>query len=303
MGKQVQQPATALEMTSEAVGMRSKPFEVVVTPRSIMNYAAGVGDDNPWYFDDERPEGLIAPPMLSVALTWVITVNPEQYWPGRVAPPEVGGRGVHYTEFIEWHRPMKPGERLCITAEVKAVLPHRSGTHLITEFVAVDAQGVPVFTEYAGGLMRGVTCVDGGRGQDAVPQVPRYEAPDKPLWEQVVPISRLAAHVYDACADIHNPIHTSVAVAHRVNLPDIILHGTATLALACREITNREAGADPRRVKALRCNFTGMVLLGSEITVEVLGREQHSEKTDIHFCVSDINGKKAIRNGCMTVVH
>lgn len=283
--------------------MRSKTFEAVVTPRSIMNYAAGVGDDNPWYFNDEHPEGLVAPPMFSAALTWVITVNPAEYWPDRVRRPEIGGRGVHYSEFIEWHRPMKPGDRLRINAEVKAVLPHRSGTHLITEFRAVDDQGVPVFTEYTGSVLRDVTCVDGGRGQDAVPQIPRYTAHEKPLWEQRIPISPLAAHVYDACANIHNPIHTSAAVAHGVDLPEIILHGTATLALACREITNREAGGDPRRVKDLRCHFTGMVIPGSEITVEVLGKEQHSGRKEIHFCVSDINGKKVIRNGCLTVGH
>lgn len=40
-----------------------------------MNYAAAVGDDNPRCFDDERPAGVVAPPMLAVALTWPLAAG------------------------------------------------------------------------------------------------------------------------------------------------------------------------------------------------------------------------------------
>ena len=47
-----------------------------------------------------------------------------------------------------------------------------------------------------------------------------------------MPVSATAAHVYTEGARIWNPIHTDAAVAARAGLPGIILHGTATLALA-----------------------------------------------------------------------
>ncbi len=291
-----------MEMTSQYVGNRCKILEIDVTPRWIMNYAAGIADRNPLYFNDEAPGGLIAPPMLSVGLTWQISANGAYHWEGQGLPAGVGGRGVHYSEVIQWNRPMKPGEHYRIEGEMKAILPHRSGTHTITEFRAIDEAGKTVFTEYAGGLLRGVTCTDEGRRAENVPEVPRYQQTGTPLWETPIKIDPLAAHVYDACADIHNPIHTAVGVAHSVGLPDIILHGTATLALAVREITNKEANADPCRIKALRCNFTGMVLVDTEIKVQALGKEQRDGETDVHFAVLNPDGSNAIRNGCVTVV-
>lgn len=290
-----------MELSSKYVGNRCKTLEIEVTRRWIMNYAAGTGDLNPLYFDDEGPGGLIAPPMLSVGLTWQISADANYYWAGQSLPREVGGRGVHYSEVIQWNRPMKPGETYRIHGEHKAILPHRSGTHVITEFRAVDAAGDTVFTEYSGGLLRGVTCTDEGRGAESVPAIPHYKETGTPLWEKPVKIDPLTAHIYDACANIHNPIHTSVDVAHKVGLPDIILHGTATLALAVREITNAEAGADPRRLKALRCHFTAMVLMDTEITIQVLGKQRRNGETDVHFAVLNPDGRNAIRNGCVTL--
>ena len=77
------------------------------------------------------------------------------------------------------------------------------------------------------------------------------------------------AHVYSECARIWNPIHTDVAVARAAGLPNIILHGTATLALAVSHVM-RHAALDPRDVRRVRSSFTGMVPLPSRLTVRVI---------------------------------
>jgi len=76
------------------------------------------------------------------------------------------------------------------------------------------------------------------------------------------------AHVYTECARIWNPIHTDVAVARATGLPDIILHGTATLALAVSRVLGHLA-ADPRAVRRVRARFTGMVSLPGRFTLRV----------------------------------
>ena len=106
-----------------------------------------------------------------------------------------------------------------------------------------------------------------------------------------------AAHVYDGCANIHNPIHTSKAFALNVGLPDIILHGTATLAFAVREITNTEGDGDPNRVKRLYCSFTGMVFMGTEVELQVLDVLSSEGSTEVLFQVLNMDGRKAIRDG------
>jgi len=291
-----------MEVTSEFVGRRCNPFEIEVTTRHVMNYAASVEDPNPWYFDDERPEGIVAPPMLGVALTWQISARFLEYWNSADFPHEVLAQQVHYSEVFEWRRPVVPGDKLRIEGEVKAILPHRAGTHLILEYTAFDAKGEIVFVEQIGGMLRDVSCTDGGAGRESIGELPRFKTGGAPpLWEKAIDIHPLACHRYDGCADIHFPIHTSVAFARAVGLPGIILHGTATLSMAVREITDREAAGDPRRVRGLCCNFTGMVLPGTQITLQVQGKERRGDLTDIHFLVLNHEGKKSLRNACVTI--
>jgi len=290
-----------MELSSRHVGIHIDPFDTQVTWRHAMNYAAAVGDNNPMYFDDERPEGIIAPPMLTVALTWPISEKFWQYGNTGDFPFEVLQRQVHYTETLVWDRPMRPGEKLQLAGEVFSIAPHQAGTHMVIRYRATDEAGKPVFTEYIGGLLRGVRCKDGAKGDDKLPPLPRYVQTAPPIWEDSIAIDPLAAHVYDGCADIEFPIHTSVKFAHSVRLPRTILHGTATLSLAIRELTNREAGGDPTRLKSLGCRFTGMVIPGTTIVVQFLAREAHGPTTDLHFVVLNQDGKKAISDGCLTI--
>jgi acyl dehydratase len=76
-----------------------------------------------------------------------------------------------------------------------------------------------------------------------------------------------AAHVYSECARIWNPIHTDIAVARGAGLPGLILHGTATVALAVSQVVTHDLGGDPARVSELTARLTGMVGLPSTLTV------------------------------------
>ena len=86
--------------------------------------------------------------------------------------------------------------------------------------------------------------------------------------ESAVAVPTGLAHIYTECARIWNPIHTDIAVARAAGLPDIILHGTATLALAVSRVLGH-AGLDPRVARRVTARFTGMVLLPSSLTVRV----------------------------------
>ena len=93
-------------------------------------------------------------------------------------------------------------------------------------------------------------------------------SPSRRDWSVEVPVPAGLAHTYTECARIWNPIHTDKAVARSAGLPDIILHGTATLALAVSAALER-AGAGPAAgIARITCRFTGMVPLPSVMTVE-----------------------------------
>ena len=285
-----------MKLTSEFVGAPLKDYTCTVDARRTMNYAAAIGDAHPAYFDDERPGGIIAPPLFPVALTWPILENITDYLQADAFPREVLLTQVHYSEHLSLHRPVTPGMRLKIQGVIAAILPHRAGTYVVIRFDARDAEGRQIFTEHLGAMMRGVKCADAGKGGEKLPSVPS-RTNETILRESRILIDPLAPFIYDGCTNIYFPIHTSVQFAHQVGLPGIIYQGTATLALSVHHLLNQEADGDSRRLTTVFCGFSGMVIPGSSIRVCLTGREETAEATDLFFTVFNAEGKKAIRDG------
>jgi acyl dehydratase len=231
--------------------------------------------------------------MLAVALTWPLSLDLCRYLENDEITREVLDTRVHYSEYLEFHRLMRPGDRLRIGGTVVGIIPHRAGTHLIVRYQAVDNSNRPFFTEFAGVMLRGVELIDGGSSLD-LPNLPESKWEGEPEWESVMAVDTLAPHVYDGLTDIVFPIHTSPAFARSVGLPGIILQGTATLALAARELVNREAERDPGRLRSLGCRFTAMVEPGTEIKLQLLGRKCEEE---LFFVVINSRGEKVISRG------
>ncbi|MBT6427439.1 MAG: hypothetical protein HOK30_07245, partial [Rhodospirillaceae bacterium] len=53
-----------------AAGSELDVNNVVMTARKALAYAAGIMDTSTAVFDDDRPEGIIAPPQFCVSLEW-----------------------------------------------------------------------------------------------------------------------------------------------------------------------------------------------------------------------------------------
>lgn len=283
-----------MKIRSRYVGTPLKKHETTVWQRDTMNFAAAIADNNPLYFDDARDGGLVAHPMHTVAVTWPILERIDTYIDLKDFPREILMMQVHYSEHLVLHRLMVPGDRLMIKGEIAAIVPHRSGTHMIMRLSAYDACGRPVFTEYTGAMMRGVTCTDQGQGLDTIPWPPPEKAGPPFSWESSMAVDPLLPFIYDGCTRIHFPIHTSRRFARQVGLPDIIVQGTATLSLAVKEIVNREASADPHRIRAIGCRFTGMVMPGETILLQVNSGDPSG---NVCFQVLNSQGRKAISRG------
>ena len=285
-----------MEIDTSIVGFALSPMEREVSWRDTMNYAAAVGDLDPRYLDDTREGGVVAPPLFAVAVTWpLVTALSEGL--GDALRPEIVATMVHASERLVFHRPIRPRDRLRLTGRVAALVSTPAGAHLVLRIDAADAGGSPVFTELNGAIFRGVACKGEDRGRESLPDTPRWEEPPAPLWAASIPVARQAAHVYDGCTDIVFPIHTSAAFARSVGLPDIILQGTAALALAAREILDREAAGEPARLKEIGCRFAGMVIPGTSVSVELSAREERQGDSLLGFRVLDEGGNQALKQG------
>src|SRR5579875_2983504 len=233
-----------------AVGAELERQSRDLTVRSILAYAAGLGANEPEFLDDARLGGLSALPFQCVSLEWPALVSLRAAL--AELKPEEAMRGVHAVQDSIFHRPMRPGDQLETQGQVVAASAIRAGVLTLIRMDTTDrVSGEPVVTSWSSSIYRGVTLAGQAAPLAEPPRLPID--PSTPFPEgaetEIIQTAREAPHVYSECAQIWNPIHTERAVALAAGLPDIILHGTMTWALAGLTVLRRHAASDVRRLK------------------------------------------------------
>ncbi len=261
-----------------------------------MAYAAAIGDSRAVYFDTLHPEQLIAHPMFPVCFEWPLIVGMRGLFRDNALTDEEAMRGVHATHDLIIHRPIRPPERLSSRLQIAGVERRTPGAYQVTRIDTTDASGKPVCTIHYGSIYRGVE-VEGPDRAAEVEAIPDKSSASGERIEVKLTVSVGLAHTYTECARIFNPIHTDAAVARAAGLPKIILHGTATLALAVSRAID-VAGADPARVARIAGRFGAMVMMPSELTVRIARNVKSGEAhPGIPFEVLNNDGGIAIRDG------
>jgi len=284
---------------ASAVGITVGPRQHEVDGRWLMAYAAALGESGPEYFDTTRPGGILAHPLFPVCYEWPLALDAR----AKVLPDEVAARGVHATHRLTLHRPPRVGDRLSTTATVAALERRTPGAYLVLRMDTVDAAGRPVSTTEYGVLYLGVEA-DGAppsRTERETHSPHGREQGEGPgsvegWWSVDVPIAPTLAHVYTECARIWNPIHTDRAVALGAGLPDIILHGTATLALAISQALRRQPRGAATPVRAVAARFGGMVRLPSRIVVRGQAPRPAAAGAVVRFEALAEDGRPAVRD-------
>ncbi len=264
-----------------------------LTPRLISAFAAGVDDPNPCYMDDAREGGLIGHPGMAFTFQWN-----SRHMPDETMHPETGRMGVHAWADIRYARPFRQGDVVTAQGETIEVRQIPPGVLQVQRVTMRDSRGGAVAVMDTAGIIRGARTDGPDRSNAALEPAPEPSpAPGDPAWTASLRISPHAAHVYTECADIWNPIHTERSVALAAGLPDIILHGSATMTFALREIVNRSLGGDPARVARLAGQFRAMVIPGERITVRSLEERDGPGGREIFFDVLNAAGQPAIHRG------
>lgn len=236
-----------MNIPADIVGREAGPDEQRVDARWLMAYSAGLGERN------------FPHPLFPVCYEWPATRLLRE----RAGLVPIDARLVHAQHDLTIHR-APVAEKLFVSGKVVAALQRRPGTLVVYRFVTKDEQGQPVSSTDFSALYRDVKLEGGDRAIEKVEDPPRHEKQLERVGD--IAVSATAAHVYTECARIWNPIHTDVAYARAAGLPDIILHGTATLALSISKVLN-SLGMTPDSVRRVRCRFAGMVLMPSVLTV------------------------------------
>jgi acyl dehydratase len=259
-----------MKISAAIVGREAGPDEQDVDARWLMAYSAGLGERG------------FPHPLFPVCYEWPATRQLRE----RAGLVPIDARLVHAQHDLTIHRAPKE-EKLFITGKVVAALQRKPGTLVVYRFITRDEKKELVSTTDFSALYREVQLEGGDRTLAPVEDPPQHEQSLNPLGE--IAISATAAHVYTECARIWNPIHTDVAYARAAGLPDIILHGTATLALSVSKVLH---SFGIKQVQRIRCRFAGMVTMPSTLTVHA-SREDHT----VAFETRNASGETVIERG------
>ena len=259
-------------MSTVMVGESTTATTHDVDARWIMAYAAGLGDLNPRYMDTQN-NALVAHPVFPVCLEWPVILSSRHVRGYEMLTRAESARGVHAAHDLHLYRPIRAGEKLTTQATIIGLQQIKPGAAQTTRLDTVDETGALVCRTYQLGISRNVDVIGSPVAAEVPPALPQLRDPTKEVARFSIPLAAGAAHVYTECARIWNPIHSDRAVAIAAGLPDIILHGTATMALAVTRLVDAFLGRDPTRVRRLGGRFTAIVLMPSTLTLEVLGDE------------------------------
>ena len=225
------------------MGLESGPDEVQVEKRWLMAYSAGLG------------ETAYPHPLFPVCYEWPANRKLRE----ATGLQALNAQLVHAQHDLTIHRQPR-AESLFVAGKVVAASQRRPGAFVVLRMETRGASGEKVSTTDYGMLYRGVTLEGGDRSIAAAEDPPKHERELDPIGE--IPVAATAAHVYTECGRIWNPIHTDVEYARAAGLPDIILHGTATLALSVSLLSKLT-----EKPKRIRCRFAGRVLMPGTLAV------------------------------------
>lgn len=287
-----------MPINTQSVGACTGSLTHDVDARWLMAYAAGLGDLNPRYLDTAA-HPVVAHPVFPVCLEWPVILASRNLPGSETLTTAERARGVHAAHDLHLFRPIRAGDRLTTRATVIGLRRIRPGAAQLVRLDTVDEAGEPVCRTYQLSILRDVDVL----GEDAaIEEAPAW--PDRGAGDgaapavRSIPVPTGAAHVYTECARIWNPIHTDRAVALGAGLPDIILHGTATLALAVTRMVDEHLGGDPARVRRLGGRFTAMVLMPSTVALEV----EAGQSGTLFFRVLTEAGAPAFSDGFLCYV-
>jgi acyl dehydratase len=262
--------------------------EAAVTLEAIQKYARAYDHENPFFFDQRQPGGIIAPPMFGMVPIWQSIVKV-------VTDPEVGAdllRLVHGEHEMEFIAPIRPGDLITSAATIRSIISGATGETMAIGIAARNQRGEVVQNTLFTAFIRST---GGGRSEfGAGEQEPERGEPLAVVSQEIA--ADQTFRYAEASGDV-NPIHLDANIAKIAGLPGIIVHGLCTMAFCSKAVIETVGGGDPRRLRRLRVRFVRPVLPGQTITTRIWAAAETPELKPFEFETVNQNGRAVIRGG------
>jgi acyl dehydratase len=249
-----------MNMNRDLIGKQYPPQDYGVTVEAILRYARAYNEDNPWFFDMDRPGRIIAPPMFGVVIGWlpIIMVMTDS---------ELGVdllHLLHREQDMYFYRSVIPGDIVTNVAKILSIEEKTTGESIVVEVNSTTQQGDLVQRMLFTAFIRGR-----GKRERRVSDAAEESPSGRPLLQVSQTIDTDQTYRYAQASGDHNPIHTDENVAKMAGLPGIIVHGLCTMAFTSKIMIDHLCDHDPRRLKRLRARFSRPVFPGQIITTAV----------------------------------
>lgn len=278
-----------MALNKALIGKKYDPITYPVTAEGTKKYAKAYNESNPWFLDDKRPGGIIAPPMYGVVFSFQGMGAPMGDQELGVDPMMIL-RLVHGEEDMRYLRPVRPGDVITTVPFIETIEEKATGETLIVGMVSKNQKGEEVQKASATIFFRGT----GGKKE----QKPPEPAPQRTiLFEKSQTIDKDQTFRYAEASGDPNPIHVDENVAKMAGFPSIIVHGLCTMAFVSKVIIDELCKGDPTRLKRLRVRFSKPVFPGQTIKTRVW-KEQNSS---YGFETYNPDGVAVIKNGLCEV--
>lgn len=281
-----------MPLNKACVGRQYPPITSDVTADAIRAYARAYNEDNPAFFDESRPGGIVAPPMFGVVVTWNSVM-------GAVMDPEVGAdllRLVHGEQDMRFLAPIRPGDKITSRAKIISIEAKPTGETMAVELSAANQKGELVQRIVFGVFIRG-----GGRRAAAAEARAGDPVRGEPLFSAAQTIDPDQTVRYAAASGDHNPIHVDENVARMAGLPGIIVHGLCTMAFTSKVMIDKLCGGDPGRLTRLAVRFSRPVRPGETITTKVWADGEQEGRGIFAFETFNASNQAVIKGGIAEV--
>ena len=269
-------------LNRDLLGKEYDPQAYVVSAAATTAYARAYNEDNAWFFEADRPAGILAPPLFGAVASWLSLMTV-------VTDAELNVdilRLVHSRQDMRFFHPIVPGDTINSTAKIVAIEEQPGGESLAIDLHCCNQTGETVQRITFTAFIR-------GQGRRPRTRATTDETPE-PLQRVSQTIDADQTFRYAQASGDRNPIHLDENVAKLAGLPGIIVHGLCTLAFASKAIIDSLCEKDPRRLKRLSAGFARPVLPGQTITTAIW---PDTNAGSYRYETLNPNGRAVIRPG------
>jgi acyl dehydratase len=259
-------------------------------PFGTKTYALAYNDDNPWFLDESRPGGIIAPPMFGVVYSGpvvALTFFDEEL---NVNMPKL----VHGEQDMYFHNVVRPGDEIRSEGEITEILEKETGEIYSVNVRSWNQKDELVLEAKYTFFIRG--------DKKGVKKEEKEETYPPPVFSQTMKLKDNQSLIYAEASGDRNPIHTDENFAKMVGLPGIILQGLCTMAIAQKAVIDEVLDRDPTRLKRLKVRFSKPVLNGDTLTTKGWIIEKKGNITVLGFIVENQNGVIVVKDGIAEVL-